>query len=486
MSIIIRIPSALRRFTGESAAITTAASTVGEALSALVDEYPNLRTHLYTGEGALRSFVNVFVNDEDIRHAAGLSTPLTENDEVHIVPSIAGGSAAVEPVELSVDEIQRYSRHLLLPEVGIAGQRKLKAARVLLVGAGGLGSPLAMYLAAAGVGHLGIIDFDVVDHSNLQRQLLHGTKDVGRPKLESARDRVRDINPFVEVEGYEAALTASNALDILRGYDVVADGTDNFQSRYLVNDACVMLGIPNVYGSIFRFEGQASVFDARTGPCYRCLYPEPPPPGLVPSCAEGGVLGVLPGIVGSMQAIETIKLVLGQGSSLVGRLLLFDALDMRFRELKLRKNPACNLCGPNPTVTELVDYDAFCGIAPGPTADEIADVQARRGRGWELSPLELKAELDGGHPLFLLDVREPHEVEICSIPGTSATVPVGTLADRIGEIPGDAPIVTYCRSGVRSAKAFDTLRAAGLSNVRSLRGGILAWSRDIDPSVPQY
>ena len=486
MAITIYIPSALRRFTADSSTVTLSVGTVGEALDALVDAYPLLRNHLYTEEGALRSFVNVFVNDEDIRHAAGVETPVADRDEIHIIPSIAGGSAIAEDVELSVEEIQRYSRHLLLSEVGIAGQRRLKAARVLLVGAGGLGSPLAMYLAAAGVGRLGIVDFDVVDHSNLQRQLLHGTKDVGRPKLESARDRIRDINPNVEVIGYGEALTASNAFEILRGYDVVADGTDNFPTRYLVNDACVMLGIPNVYGSIFRFEGQASVFDARTGPCYRCLFPEPPPPGLVPSCAEGGVLGVLPGIVGSIQAIETIKLILGEGTSLNGRLLLFDALGMKFREMKLRKNPDCVLCGPNPTVTELVDYHAFCGVKPAPSADEIAAIETLRGRNWELTPLDLKVAFDTNQPLFLLDVREPHEVEICSIPGTAAVIPVGSLPERVGEITTDKPIVVYCRSGVRSARAFDTLRAAGFDNVRNLRGGILAWSRDVDPLVPQY
>lgn len=486
MAITINIPSALRRFTADSVSIACEASTVGEALEALVGAHPLLRKHLYTDEGDLRSFVNVFVNDEDIRYTTGLATPVCDRDEVHIIPSIAGGSSIAEDVELSIEEIQRYSRHLLLSEVGVGGQRKLKAASVLLVGAGGLGSPLAMYLAAAGVGRLGIVDFDVVDHSNLQRQLLHGTKDVGRSKLESARDRILDINPNVDVVGYGEVLTAANALEILRGYDVVADGTDNFPTRYLVNDACVMLGIPNVYGSIFRFEGQASVFGATTGPCYRCLYPEPPPPGLVPSCAEGGVLGVLPGIVGSIQAIETIKLILGEGNSLSGRLLLFDALGMKFREMRLRKNPECVLCGPNPTVTELVDYQAFCGIKPPATVEENAAIEALRGRDWEITASELKVALDTGQPVFLLDVREPHEVEIAAIPGTDAVIPVGSLSDRLGEIGTVKPIVVYCRSGVRSARALDTLRASGVDNVRSLRGGILAWSRDVDPLVPQY
>lgn len=486
MPITINVPSALRRFTGDTPTVSADSATVGQALESLVTTHPALRKHLFSDDGSLRSFVNVFVNDEDIRHGAGLDTRIGERDEVHIIPSIAGGAPVAEAVELSTEEVQRYSRHLLLPEVGIAGQRRLKASSVLLVGAGGLGSPLAMYLAAAGIGRIGIVDFDVVDESNLQRQLLHGTKDVGRSKLDSARDRIHDINPFVEVVGYNEALTSANAFDILRGYDVVADGTDNFPTRYLVNDACVMLGIPNVYGSIYRFEGQASVFDARTGPCYRCLFPEPPPPGLVPSCAEGGVLGVLPGIVGSMQAIETIKLLLGEGTSLSGRLLLFDALDMKFREMKLRKHPDCVLCGPNPTVTELVDYQAFCGIKPAPSAEDVAELDARRGRNWELTPVDLKVAIDSEQPLFLLDVREPHEVEICSIPRTDAVIPVGALADRVDEVPTEKPIVVYCRSGVRSARAFDTLRAAGFDNVRSLRGGILAWSRDVDPLVPQY
>jgi molybdopterin/thiamine biosynthesis adenylyltransferase/rhodanese-related sulfurtransferase/molybdopterin converting factor small subunit len=486
MAATIHIPSALRRFTGDSASVAVDGATVGEALASLTEQFPALAKHLYTDEGALRSFVNVYLGDEDIRYRDGEATPLAGGEEIHIIPSIAGGSSVIEEAELSAEEIQRYSRHLLLSEVGVAGQKKLKAASVLLVGAGGLGSPLALYLAAAGIGRLGIVDFDVVDHTNLQRQLLHGTKDVGRPKLDSARDRIHDINPNVEVIGYEEALTSANALEILRDYDVVADGTDNFPTRYLVNDACVFLGKPNAYGSIFRFEGQASVFDARVGPCYRCLYPEPPPPGLVPSCAEGGVLGVLPGIVGSIQAIETIKLILGEGTSLAGRLLLFDALAMKFREMKLRKDPNCVVCGPSPTVTELIDYNQFCGVKAAPTAEEIAEVEARRGRGWEVTPVDLKIALDTGQSLYLLDVREPHEADICQIPGTSKLIPVGSLGDRIGEVETDRPIVVYCRSGVRSARAFDQLRAAGIDHVRNLKGGILAWSRDVDPTVPQY
>jgi adenylyltransferase/sulfurtransferase len=486
MAATIHVPSALRRFTDDAATHSVSGETVGEALADLVERYPALKKHLYTDEGALRSFVNVYVNDEDVRYRDREATKVGERDEIFIIPSIAGGSAIADEVELSAEEIQRYSRHLLLSEVGVAGQKKLKSAKVLLVGAGGLGSPLALYLAAAGVGTLGIVDFDVVDQTNLQRQLLHGTKDVGRPKLDSARDRIRDVNPNVEVVGYEAALTSANALDIIKDYEVVADGTDNFPTRYLVNDACVFLGKPNAYGSIFRFEGQASVFDARTGPCYRCLYPEPPPPGLVPSCAEGGVLGVLPGIVGSIQAIETIKLILGEGSPLVGRLLLFDALAMKFREMRLRKNPDCVVCGANPTVTELVDYQQFCGIKPSPSAEELAQVEAIRGKDWEITPVDLKIALDTGRPLYLLDVREPHEAEICSIPGTAKLIPVGSVAERAGEISTNDPIVVYCRSGVRSARAFDALRAAGFTDLKNLKGGILAWSRDVDPTVPQY
>lgn len=486
MAATIHIPSALRRFTNEQATLEVDAATVGAALDRLVADHPSIEKHLFTEDGSLRSFVNVYVNDEDVRYGNKEATVLSDKDEVFIIPSIAGGSAVADEAELSVDEIKRYSRHLLLSEVGVAGQKRLKSARVLLVGAGGLGSPLALYLAAAGVGTLGIVDFDVVDHSNLQRQLLHGTKDVGRPKLDSARDRIRDVNPNVDVVGFEQALTAENALGIINDFDLVADGTDNFPTRYLVNDACVFLGKPNVYGSIFRFEGQASVFDASRGPCYRCLYPEPPPPGVVPSCAEGGVLGVLPGIVGSIQAIETIKLILGEGDPLVGRLLLFDALAMRFREMRLRKNPDCVVCGPNPTVTELVDYQQFCGIKPQPSAEQIAAIELKRGRDWEIEPVDLKVALDTAQPLYLLDVREPHEVEICQIPGTSKLIPVGSLAERIGEIATTEPIVVYCRSGVRSAKAFDQLRAAGFENVRNLKGGILAWSRDVDPTLPQY
>ena len=383
------------------------------------------------------------------------------------------------PPALSNEEVARYSRHLIMPEVGMDGQLKLKAASVLCIGAGGLGSPVAMYLAAAGVGRLGIVDFDVVDYSNLQRQVIHGTPDVGRSKLDSARDALNAINPEVHIETHEVALSSANALDVLRGYDVIVDGTDNFPTRYLVNDACVLLGIPNAYGSIFRFEGQASVFGAQDGPCYRCLYPEPPPPGLVPSCAEGGVLGILPGVVGTIQATETVKLIMGVGEPLVGRFLVYDALRMRFRELKLRKDPDCPVCGDNPTVTELIDYEQFCGITPAAPAPELA------AAGDDATVEQLKSRLDGGDGVFILDVREPQEYQICSIPG-STLIPLGDLPSRLGELEGRGEMIVHCKSGVRSAKAVKLLREAGFAQARNLQGGILRWIDAVDPSLPKY
>src|SRR5947209_8572659 len=377
-------------------------------------------------------------------------------------------------MRLSNDEILRYSRHLIMPEGGMEGQLKLKQAKVLAIGAGGLGSPLALYLAAAGVGKLGIVDFDVVDFTNLQRQVIHSTSDVGRSKLASARETIQGINPNVEVVTYETRLTSENALDIFKDYDVIADGTDNFPTRYLVNDACVLLGKPNAYGSIFRFEGQASVFYAKEGPCYRCLYPEPPPPGLVPSCAEGGVLGVLPGIVGSIQALETIKLITGAGDSLIGRLLLFDALKLQVRELKLEKDPDCPVCGPRPTVTALVDYEAFCGVGAEPSYD-----------GLEVTAAELAAEWKQNPDLLVLDVREPHEHQIARIEGAKL-IPLSQLPDRLGDLDGHQEIVTHCHHGARSLKALEILKAAGFSKVRSLRGGIDAWSVNVDRGVPRY
>ena len=378
---------------------------------------------------------------------------------------------------LDHDEILRYSRHLIIPNVGMDGQRKLKAARVLLIGAGGLGSPLALYLAAAGVGTLGLVDFDVVDLTNLQRQVLHGTKDVGRPKLDSARDRIKDVNPNVHVESYETRLTSENALEILRDYDLVIDGTDNFPTRYLTNDACVLLGKPNVYGSIYRFEGQASVFATAEGPCYRCLFREPPPPGLVPSCAEGGVLGVLPGLIGTIQATEGIKLLLGIGEPLIGRLLLVDALTMKFRTVKLRKDPTCPVCGTREQ-RELIDYEQFCGIDPTAAADGGAGVP-------EITPAELETRLRRHDDFDLVDVREPYEQDIARIDG-ARLVPLATLAESLHTLDSARDIVVMCRSGARSAKAVRQLQGAGFRKVWNLAGGILRWSDDVDPSVPKY
>ncbi len=386
-------------------------------------------------------------------------------------------AAPAAPVSLSKEEVLRYSRHLIMPEVGMEGQLKLKQAKVLLVGSGGLGAPLALYLAAAGVGRLGLVDFDRVDFTNLQRQVLFGTSDVGKPKLEAAKRRLQDLNPEIQIDAFETKLTSENALDLLRPYDIVVDGTDNFPTRYLVNDAAVLLGKPNVYGSIFRFEGQLSVFGLADGPCYRCLYPEPPPPGLVPSCAEGGVLGVLPGIVGSLQAMEVLKLILGNGDPMAGRLLLFDALEMTFRELRLRKNPDCPLCGSNRTIHQLIDYYEFCGVrgeeAPPPSVEVP-----------QMGPRELAERLKRGENIFVLDVREPHEYQICNLGGI--LIPLGDLPRRVQEIDSAAPVVVHCRSGARSAQAVDFLRKAGFRRVWNLRGGILAWSDEVDSSVPKY
>jgi molybdopterin/thiamine biosynthesis adenylyltransferase/rhodanese-related sulfurtransferase len=379
---------------------------------------------------------------------------------------------------LSNDEILRYSRHLIMPEVGMEGQQKLKAAKVLCIGAGGLGSPLALYLGAAGIGTLGIVDFDVVDYTNLQRQIIHATADVGRKKLDSAADKLKAINPFLNLRTFDTKLTSANALELFREFDIVADGTDNFPTRYLVNDACVLTGKPNVYGSIFRFEGQASVFATKDGPCYRCLYPEPPPPGLVPSCAEGGVLGILPGLVGVIQATETIKLILGQGDSLIGRLLLVDALGMKFRELKLRKNPDCPICGTHRTITKLIDYDEFCGIRG------VEAAPTSGGNLAEISVEELKKKLDNKEDIFILDVREPHEYQICNLNGY--LIPLGDLPKRVAELDSSREIVAHCKMGGRSAKAVAFLQQSGFTKVHNLTGGITAWAERIDTKMPKY
>jgi len=389
------------------------------------------------------------------------------------MPSQVDSASAVT---LNNDEILRYSRHLIMPEVAMEGQLKLKAARVLCIGTGGLGSPLALYLAAAGVGTLGLVDFDVVDYTNLQRQIIHTTQDVGRPKLQSATEKIAALNPFVEVKRFDTMLTSANALEIFRDFDIIADGTDNFATRYLVNDASVLTGKPNVYASIFRFEGQASVFGTEQGPCYRCLYPEPPPPGLVPSCAEGGVLGILPGLLGVIQATEVIKLILGSGEPLIGRLLLVDALALRFRELKIRKNPDCPVCGTHPTVKKLIDYNEFCGIR-GEEKGTVSGIP-------EIQPVELKRRLDAGEDIFVLDVREPHEYQICNLHGH--LIPLGELPKRVHELDSSREIVAHCKGGVRSAKAVDFLRKAGFRRVTNLAGGIIGWAASVDPKMPKY
>ena len=484
----IHIPTPLRPFTDKKESVEVNGATVGELLADLTKKYEGLRKHLYADNGRLRNFVNVYLNDEDIRYLQRESTPVKPGDSLSIVPSVAGGAptetadgVATRP-ELNAEEIKRYSRHLIMPEVGVDGQKKLKAGSVLCIGAGGLGSPAAMYLAAAGVGRIGIVDFDVVDFSNLQRQLLHGTSDVGRSKLESAKDRLRDLNPHIEIDTYETTVSSENALDLFKPYDVILDGTDNFPTRYLVNDACVLTGKPNAYGSIFRFEGQASVFATKEGPCYRCLYPEPPPPGLVPSCAEGGVLGVLPGIIGVIQATEAIKLILGIGEPLIGRFLIYDALKMRFRELKLRKDPDCPVCGTHPTVTKLIDYEQFCGIRPEPAAAQQPGAAVNE---WETTSVDLKKRVDAGDDVFILDVREPNEYQICRIPG-SVLIPLGELPRRYAELPTDKDIVAHCKMGGRSAKATEFLQSVGLKRVKNLKGGILDWIDKVDPSQPKY
>jgi sulfur-carrier protein adenylyltransferase/sulfurtransferase len=484
----IHIPTPLRPFTEKRESVEVSGGTVGELLADLTKKYEGLRKHLYADDGRLRNFVNVYLNDEDIRYLQKENTPVKPGDSLSIVPSVAGGvpTTVADPkaagsTELSADEIKRYSRHLIMPEVGVDGQKKLKAGSVLCIGAGGLGSPAAMYLAAAGVGRIGIVDFDVVDFSNLQRQLLHGTSSVGRSKLDSAKDRLKDLNPHVEIDTYETTVSSDNALELFEPYDVILDGTDNFPTRYLVNDACVLTGKPNAYGSIFRFEGQASVFGTKEGPCYRCLYPEPPPPGLVPSCAEGGVLGVLPGIIGVIQATEAIKLILGVGEPLIGRFLIYDALKMRFRELKLRKDPDCPVCGTHPTVTKLIDYEQFCGIRP----EAAVETSGAGVNQFETTSLELKKRLDAGDDVFILDVREPNEYQICRIPG-SVLIPLGELPRRYAELPADKDIVALCKMGGRSAKATDFLQSVGVKRVKNLKGGILDWIDKVDPSQPKY
>src|SRR5579872_3560175 len=478
----VLIPTPLRQYAEKRDSVELTGTTVGEVLTALTAQFPDLRKQLFNDEGKVRSFVNVYLNDEDIRYLSKDATAAKDSDTISLVPSIAGGSTVTAPpdaAELTKDEILRYSRHMIIPEVGIEGQQKLKAAKVLLVGAGGLGAPLGLYLAAAGVGRIGMVDFDIVDFTNLQRQVIHSTADVGRKKLDSAAEKMKAINPHVEIVKHEVALSSENALEILKDYDMVVDGTDNFPTRYLVNDACVLLNKPNVYGSIFRFEGQSTIFATEGGPCYRCLYPEPPPPGLVPSCAEGGVLGILPGIIGLIQATETVKLILGIGQPLIGRLLLYDALAMRFRELRLRRNPECPVCGAHPSITKLIDYQEFCGIPQHEPAPALGVAEG------EIDPTEVKAKFDRGDRFVLLDVREPHEYQICNIP-SATLIPLGELPKRVNELNSADEIVAHCKSGMRSAKAVDFLKQAGFKKVKNMKGGILAWSDKVDPRVPKY
>jgi sulfur-carrier protein adenylyltransferase/sulfurtransferase len=480
MTITIIIPTALRQHTDNEDELKLNARTVSDALKQLVTAFPNLRRQLYSENGRLRNFINIYLNEEDIRYKQGEGTALKDGDTLMIVPAVAGGAHdsvddedRTQKVSFSSGEFARYSRHLIMPEVGLEGQGKLKQASVLIVGAGGLGTPSATYLAAAGVGRIGILDYDVIEKSNLHRQVLYSEADVGKSKAEVARKRLLEINPNVSVEVHKVRLDSSNALEIFGSYDMILDGTDNFPTRYLVNDACVLLGKPNVYASIFRFEGQASVFYAREGPCYRCLYPEPPPPGLVPSCAEGGVLGVLPGIMGSIQAAETIDLILGKGRPLIGRLLLFDALDMTFKELKLRKNPDCSICGPNPTVKELIDYEAFCGVEEKLTAD------------LEVTPKQLAALMAAGRSVVVVDVREPWEYEINHIEG-ARLIPLDELPKRVNELSTADDIVVNCLSGQRSTQATRFLNSMGFKKAKNLKGGIRAWVSEVHPELPTY
>ena len=480
VKVKVIIPTALRQHTDNKMEFKLNAQDVGDALKELVKTFPNLKRQIYSENGRLRNFINVYLNEEDIRYKEGERTPVKEGDTLMIVPAVAGGAHdSVEDeetrpqVSFSSGEFARYSRHLIMPEVGMEGQRKLKSSSVLIIGAGGLGTPSATYLAAAGVGRLGIVDFDNIEKSNLHRQVLYSEQDVGKSKADVAKERLLKINPNVSVEVHKVKLDSSNALGILGAYDIILDGTDNFPTRYLVNDACVLLGKPNVYASIFRFEGQASVFYAKEGPCYRCLYPEPPPPGLVPSCAEGGVLGVLPGIMGSIQAAEAIDLIIGKGTPLIGRLMLFDALDMKFRELKLRKNPECKICGPNATVKELIDYQAFCGVEEELSPD------------LEVTPRQLAEIMARGKAVVVVDVREPWEYEINHIEGAKL-MPLNELSQRVNELSTADNIVVNCLSGGRSAQATRLLNSMGFKKAKNLKGGMRAWVAEVQPEMPTY
>ncbi len=470
MASELRIPSPLRRFTDGQSKLEVSSNTVGGVLNELFQAHPEIKNHLIEEDGSLRNFVNIFIDGEDVRQKGGMDAEVKDGADVRIIPSIAGGAP-----KLSSEEFVRYSRHLSLPEVGIEGQKKIKGAKVLVVGAGGLGSPVSLYLAAAGVGTIGMVDFDVVDISNLQRQILFGVDQEGKSKLESAKERLKNLNPHTDYILHEVALSSENALDIVKDYDMVVDGTDNFPTRYLVNDACVLLDKPNVYGSIYRFDGQVSVFNYENGPCYRCLYPTPPPPGLVPSCAEGGVLGVLPGIIGTLQANEALKIILGIGDLMVNRFLLFDALTMEFNELKIKKNNDCVVCGNNPTITELIDYKQFCGI-------ESVDIKVDYS---EIDVAELEKILQNGSAPTIIDVREDFELEISKMEG-AVHIPMNELPKRLDELSADEDYVIMCRTGVRSAQICEFLANQNFKSIANLTGGINEWAKRVDDSMPVY
>lgn len=484
MSVTVLIPTTLRSFTNRRSEIELEGNNVREVIQALADEYPETKKAIFEEDGTPRAFINIFVGDSNIKGLQGFDTPVKDGDEIMLIPAIAGGRAEDSVISedrkesLTNDEITRYSRHLLLREVGVKGQKKLKAAKVLIVGLGGLGAPLAQYLAAAGVGTIGLVDFDEVEASNLQRQVIHGSRDLGRPKVASAKDSIRAINPLVKVETYNLLLTKENALDIIGEYDIVADATDNYKARYLINDACVLLGKPDVFGAMYQFEGQASVYYAKEGPCYRCIYQTPPPPGLVPSCAEGGVVGVLPGIIGTIQANEIIKLIVGGGHPLMGRLLTLDAWRMKFRELKLEKDPDCPICGKNPSITELeeYDYEEFCGLKKQEEEEPVEAIEAK----------VLKKRLDAGEKITIIDVREPHERAIVKFPDAKV-IPIGQLARRQNELNPDIDTVFICKEGKRSILAINTLREAGYKGkMYNLKDGINTWAKEVDKSMPQY
>ena len=470
MASTLKIPSPLRRFTNGEASIEVNGSNVRDVLEELFQAHPDIKNHLIEEDGSLRNFVNIFIGGEDIRQKGGMDAPVSDGADIRIIPSIAGGSAKLSP-----EEFIRYSRHLSLPEVGIEGQKKIKSAKVLVVGAGGLGSPVSLYLAAAGVGTIGMVDFDVVDESNLQRQVLFGMEQIGKSKLQSAKERLENLNPYTDFILHETALSSENAVEIIADYDMVVDGTDNFPTRYLVNDACVLLNKPNVYGSIYRFDGQVSVFNHNEGPCYRCLYPSPPPPNLVPSCAEGGVLGVLPGIIGTMQANEALKLILNIGELMVGRFLLFDALSFEFSELNIQKNDACVVCGNNPSITKLIDYKQFCGVE---SVNEKVSYT-------ELEVEKLQDLLQNGSAPIIIDVREDFELEISKIDG-SIHIPMNQVPKRLEELSPEKEYVIMCRTGVRSAQICEFLANQNFQSVSNLTGGINQWAKQIDSSLPVY